>query len=73
MKLPYTGSAVEKLQLELFMSIHESNPNNEALLNAIELVEFSREQEDVCEIIETFENKECKIVPWLMEQACLKN
>lgn len=73
LKLPYTGSPVEKLQLELFMNISESNPNNEALLNAIELVEYSREQEDVCDIIETFDNQEQKIVPWLMELACLKN
>jgi hypothetical protein len=55
-KLPYTGSAVERLQLELFMGINESNNKNELLLNAIELVEFSREQEDVCDIIETFDN-----------------
>ena len=55
------------------MSIHENNPHNEALLSAIELVEFSREQEDVCDVIETFENQEKKIVPWLMELACLKN
>ena len=55
-KLPYTGSPVERLQLELFMGINESNNKNELLLNAIELVEFSREQEDVCEIIETFDN-----------------
>jgi hypothetical protein len=44
--------------MELFMKIHESNPNNEMLLNAIELVEFSREQEDVCEILEQFDFKE---------------
>jgi hypothetical protein len=55
-KLPYTGSPVERLQLELFMGINESNNKNELLLNAIELVEFSREQEDVCDIIETFDN-----------------
>ena len=55
-KLPYTGSAVERLQLELFMGINESNNKNELLLNAIELVEFSREQEDVCDIIDTFDN-----------------
>lgn len=55
-KLPYTGSPVERLQLELFMGINESNNKNELLLNAIELVEFSREQEDVCDIIDTFDN-----------------
>ena len=55
-KLPYTGSPVERLQLELFMGINESNNKNELLLNAIELVEFSRDQEDVCEIIDTFDN-----------------
>lgn len=55
-KLPYTGSPVERLQLELFMGINESNNKNELLLNAIELVEFSRDQEDVCDIIETFDN-----------------
>lgn len=71
-KLPYTGSPVERLQLELFMAIDESNNKNELLLNAIELVEFSREQEDVCDIIETFDNQEQKIVPWLEELACLK-
>jgi hypothetical protein len=38
------------------MGINESNNKNELLLNAIELVEFSREQEDVCDIIETFDN-----------------
>lgn len=55
-KLPYTGSPVERLQLELFMGINESNNKNELLLNAIELVEFSREQEDVCDIIDTLDN-----------------
>lgn len=55
------------------MGINESNNKNELLLNAIELVEFSREQEDVCDIIETFDNQEQKIVPWLQEIACLKN
>jgi hypothetical protein len=55
-KLPYTGSPVERLQLELFMGINESNNKNELLLNAIELVEFSRDQEDVCDIIDTFDN-----------------
>ena len=55
-KLPYTGSPVERLQLELFMGINESNNKNELLLNAIELVEFSRDQEDVRDIIETFDN-----------------
>ena len=72
-KLPYAGSPVEKLQLELFMNISETNSKNESLLNAIELVEFSREQEDVCTLIETFDNNEQKIVPWLQEVACLKN
>jgi hypothetical protein len=38
------------------MNINESNIKNELLLNAIELVEFSREQEDVCEIIDMFDN-----------------
>lgn len=72
-KLPYAGSAVEKLQLELFMNINETNSKNQLLLDAIELVEFSRDQEDVCDLIETFDNNEQKIVPWLQEVACLKN
>jgi hypothetical protein len=38
------------------MGINFTNRNNEMLLNAIELVELSREQEDVCEIIEGLDN-----------------
>ena len=55
------------------MGINESNDKNEMLLNAIELVELSREQEDACEIIEQFNSEEQKIVPWLNEIGCLKN
>ena len=43
LKFPYAGSSIEKLQRELLMGINESNDKNEMLLNAIELVELSRE------------------------------
>ena len=54
------------------MGISESNIKNEMLLNAIELVELSRDQEDACEIIDQFNSEEQKIVPWLNEIGCLK-